>query len=148
MLFETIGRVALVAVLGILALPLFVSMRDTGAALQPGCQLAGSSERFVRLLAGVSHIDVERNGPGCRAVSPLLTAQYETPGGRRVEISGNQVGQNDSAGSFQAAVWHIPDGVVSGLGEKLVLPFWSVGAGVVLVLAASGAIIMYGYDRE
>ena len=147
-MFETIGRVVLVAVLGILALPLFVSMRDTGAALQPGCQLTGSSERFVRLLAGVSHIDVEQNGPGCRAVSHVLATQYETPGGSQVEISGGQVGQNDSEGSFQAAVWHVPDGVVSGLGEKLLLPFWSVGAGAVLVLAASGAIIMYGYDRE
>lgn len=148
-MLDTVGRVALVAVLGVLALPLLGGMRDTGGALQPGCQLPGGTERFVHLVAGASSIDVRAqvSGDGCFAASPTAGTDYETPGGLAVEISGGLVGTLDSAGQFEAATWRTPDGVVSTLGSKLVLPFWSVGAGVVLVLLAAGAIILYGGDH-
>ena len=144
-MLDTIGRVALVAVLGVLALPLLGAMRDTGGALQPGCQLPGGSERFVHLVAGANSVDVRalQGGDGCFAASALAGTAYETPGGVAVEISGGLVGALDSSGQFEAATWRVPDGVVSALGDRLVLPFWSVGAGLVLVLLAAGAIILY-----
>lgn len=134
------GIVALVAVLGILALPLLGSVRDTGRALQPGCQLDGSSERFVHLVGGGESIEVraEQTGsdPGCFARDHVQGTTYQTPGAlAEVEIS---------VGIIQSASWESPNDVVSALGDKIVLPFWSVGVGVVMVLLAAGAIIAYG----
>ena len=145
---DIFGRIALLAVLGILAIPLLGAVRDTGGVMQPGCQLPGHSERFTHLVASHSSIKVkqEPGGDGCRAVLPVDGAAYETPGGVDVQImrTSHLVELPVSDGDPQEATWHTPDGVVSTLGGRLILPFWGVGVGVVMVLGAAGAIVLYG----
>ena len=144
---DIFGRIALLAVLGVLAIPLLGAVRDTGGVMQPGCQLPGHSERFTHLVASHSSLTVkqEPGGDGCRAVLPVHGAAYETPGGQGVEMSNRDLVELPvSDGDPQMATWHTPDGVVSTLGGRLILPFWGVGVGVVMVLGAAGAIVLYG----
>ena len=148
-MLSTFGRVALVAVLGVLALPLLAALGDIGGALQPGCQLPGNSERFVHLVGNGSSIDVkaQAGGDGCDTDGvPIPGIDYETPEGTGVAFNAaDLVGTRASDGSFaEAASWVIPNSVVSDLGGKLVLPLWSIGAGLAIVLLAAGGIIMYG----
>ena len=129
------GRIALLAVLGVLAIPLLGAVRDTGDVMQPGCELPGRSERFVAIWNNGSSVEVRQEQGGERCFVIAAGTGYETPGGEAVEIDG---------GFIAGASWGTPDGVVSALGGRLILPFWSVGVGVVMVLGAAGAIILHG----